>query len=111
MASSIKESNIPKPTNSLKAPKSPRSFRGAVREMWVPYSQLVPFLKPYRARVIFGLVCGALAGMMSGALGAVIKNVSDSVFKGSGMSKAAVLHGTHIAGPGVETVIWKCLLI
>src|SRR5438067_2985901 len=108
MALNSKKSNTPKP---LKPARQPRTFREAVREMWVPYSQLIPFLKPYRSRFIFGLVCGALAGMMSGALGAVIKNVSDNVFKGTGMSKAAVLHGAHVAGPGVETVIWKCLLI
>jgi subfamily B ATP-binding cassette protein MsbA len=79
--------------------------------MWVPYSQLLPFLKPYRVRFISGLVFGALAGMMSGALGAVIKTVSDTVFKGSGTTKAAIMHGAIAAGPGISPVIWKCLLI
>ena len=96
---------------SKKAKKpAPRNLREAVREVWVPYSQLFPYLRPYRGRFIVGLICGAMAGVMSGGLGWVIKRVSDGAFAG-GVSKSAIMHGAHAAGPGVEKVIWMCLLI
>lgn len=94
-----------------KLPKPKLTFRESLQEIWVPYSQLLPFLLPYRWRFIFGLVCGSLAGVMSGGLGWVIKHVSDTVFKGTGISKTAMMHGAQVAGPGVEAVVGHCLLI
>ncbi|MEA3186429.1 MAG: ATP-binding cassette, subfamily bacterial MsbA [Chthoniobacter sp.] len=91
-------------------PQVPRTFLEGVREVWVPYSQLLPYLKPYRWRFIAGLICGALAGVMSGGLGWVIKVVSDGAF-GGGVGKTAIMHGAHAAGPGIQSVIWKCMMI
>ncbi len=85
--------------------------KSSFREMWEPYSQLLPFLKPYRGRFAVGLVCGALSGVVSGGLGLVIKHVSDQVFS-PGTSKAAMTKAAaHAGGPGIENMLWICALI
>lgn len=99
------------PQPKSKKPKPKLTFRESLREIWVPYSELLPFLAPYKWRFIFGLICGSLAGVMSGGLGWVIKGVSDTVFKHAGVSKSAVMHGANVGGPGMDTVVWQCLLI
>ncbi len=89
----------------------PQSFRESVQEVWTPYSHLLPYLKPYRWRFIGGLICGSLAGAMSGSLGYVIKHVSDGAF-GGGVTKSAVMHGAAATGPGFNTaILWQCMLI
>ena len=81
-----------------------------MRDAWRPYAQLLPFLRPYRGRFIAGLVCGALAGVVNGCYGLVIKNVMDYVFPAGG-SKLAAMQGSGPAGPGIEGVLWICALI
>lgn len=81
-----------------KKPATPKTFKQAVQEVWVPYSKLIPYLKPYRVRFIFGLLCGASTGVMSGALGWVMKKACDPAFG----DKNTV---------AITKVIWKFMLI
>src|SRR5579862_421773 len=92
-------------------PKKKVSFKEGVRELWGPYSQLLPFLKPYLRRFILGLICGALAGIVSGLLGLVIKHVSDSVFGGHASKQEMLKMAASGRGGGIETVAWTCALI
>jgi ATP-binding cassette, subfamily B, bacterial MsbA len=88
----------------------PRSFRNSIKEIWEPYSQLIPFLKPYRGRFIIGLVCGALAGIVSGMLAFVTKYVMDHVFPGGGGSGMSMM-SRSTQGPSLESMIWICATI
>lgn len=108
-----------KPDKKEKKPEAPRNFRESVREVWEPYSYLLPYLKPYRVRFALGLLCGGLAGMTSGALGLVIKKVGDHVFPAGAGAGAGADPGQGAAmlgngGPGelgIDTVIGMCMLI
>lgn len=84
----------------------------ALRAVWNSYSQLFPYVKPYRARFVLGILAGAGAGMVSGLLGLVIKHVSDQVFPGGGAKGgiAAALKNAN-AGPSIEAVMWICAAI
>ena len=81
-----------------------------MRDAWRPYAQLLPFLRPYRARFIAGLCFGAFAGVVNGCYGLVIKKVLDYVFPGGGGSMAAIQHANP-AGPNIEGIVWICALI
>ena len=81
-----------------------------MRDAWRPYAQLLPFLRPYRGRFYAGLLCGALAGVVNGGYGLVIKKVMDYAIP-SGGGKMAALHADSAAGPGIDGVLWICALI
>jgi ATP-binding cassette, subfamily B, bacterial MsbA len=100
------------PSESSDHSKTRKSFRESIQEVWGPYSQLLPYLKPYRGRFVLGLIFGALGGVVSGTLGLVIKHVSDQVFP-SGGGKAAMMKLAQEGGigPGIEKVLWVCALI
>ena len=81
-----------------------------MRDAWRPYAQLLPFLRPYRGRFYAGLAFGALAGVVNGGYGLVIKKVMDYAIP-SGGGKTAALHANAAAGPGIDGVLWICALI
>ena len=89
-------------------PKAKPHF--TMRDAWRPYAQLLPFLRPYRGRFYAGLLCGALAGVVNGGYGLVIKKVMDYAIP-SGGGKMAALHADSAAGPGIDGVLWICALI
>jgi subfamily B ATP-binding cassette protein MsbA len=90
-----------------------------IQETVVPYGRLLPYLKPYRWRFGAGVLCGALAGVVSGLLGLVIKHVTSVVFpQGAGLGMPTAVDMFKNAGDaasktGVDmhTVIWTCSLI
>ena len=88
-----------------KSESSKKTLSLSMREMLQPYKQLAPFIKPYRGRFIFGLVCGALAGSLNGLYALVIKHVMDYVFPSGG-------HGSHAAAATtINGILWICALI
>ena len=95
----------PEPTSASKTKPYP-----TMRDAWRPYAQLLPFLRPYKGRFIAGLVCGALAGVVNGGYGLVIKKVMDYAIP-TGGGKMAALNANPAAGPGIEGVLWICALI
>ena len=88
-----------------KKPATPKTFKEALREVWIPYSQLFPYLKPYRWRFAFGLLCGAASGVMNGGMAYIMKHACDPAFQ-AGASAASTGKDQSIT-----TVIWKCMLI
>jgi subfamily B ATP-binding cassette protein MsbA len=71
-------------------------------------------MKPYRSRLIFGLVCGVVAGMLNGVFPLVVKIVGEKIFPGgqSPGSYKLMMAGTgQNSGPGIEGVLWISLLI
>jgi subfamily B ATP-binding cassette protein MsbA len=97
-----------------KKPAKPKTFKEAVHEVWVPYSKLLPYLKPYRLRFFFGLLSGAAAGVMSGGFAYIMKHASDPVFQGAAKTAKAA-HEAGLDGKqtvlAASSVIWKCMLI
>lgn len=89
---------------------SKRSSSQSFREILQPYRQLAPFLKPYRGRFIFGLACGAIAGVINGLYGLVIKHVMDYVFPGGSKAMSAI-DGNTAAGVTIDGIVWICALI
>ena len=85
-----------------------------LREGWRPYCKLAKYMKPYRSRLIFGLVCGVVAGMLNGVFPLVVKIVGEKIFPGgqSPGSYKLMMAGTgQNSGPGIEGVLWISLLI
>jgi len=54
--------------------------RELFKQFWGPYLQLLGFLKPYRARWIWGLIFGGLFGLVNGSLPVAIQQVSSIIF-------------------------------
>ncbi len=87
------------------------SFPQLVQAVWKPYRDLSVFLKPYRVRLVLGLLAGVGFAAVNGCLPLVIQKVGGSVFK-SGMSPTQLMNGAvQNQGPGIEKVLWVCLLV
>jgi subfamily B ATP-binding cassette protein MsbA len=97
---------MPKPKNPKKL-----TFPELLLAVWKPYCDLSIFLKPYRLRLILGLLAGIGFAAVNGCLPLVIQKVGGSVFKG-GMSQSQLMSGAfQQEGPGIEKVLWICLLV
>ncbi|HLB34906.1 MAG TPA: ABC transporter ATP-binding protein [Chthoniobacterales bacterium] len=93
--------------------KNPKKlpFPQLLLAVWRPYRDLSVFLKPYRVRLVLGLLSGIGYALINGCLPLVIQKVGGSVFKG-GMSQAQLISGVgQNEGPGVDKVFWICLLV
>ena len=92
--------------------KQKRTLVETLREGWMPYRQLLPYLKPYRVRFIMGVLCGGFSAGVNAASLLVMKRVADAMFQGNGASKAG---GTLIKGfsntGDIHSVIWLAALI
>jgi len=72
--------------------------------VWKPYCDLSVFLRPYRLRLILGLLAGVGFAGVNGCLPLVIQKVSGSVFK-TGISQSQLMSGAfQNEGPGIEKV-------
>jgi len=79
--------------------------------VWKPYCDLSVFLRPYRLRLILGLLAGVGFAGVNGCLPLVIQKVGGSVFK-TGISQSQLMSGAfQNEGPGIEKVLWICLLV
>jgi hypothetical protein len=86
------------------AEKKKLPFLELLRQGWRPYLTLAGYMKPYRSRFVFGLLCGVAAGMLNGVFPLVIKLVGDRLFPPGQMPSAyKVLSpvATQDAGPGL----------
>ncbi len=116
----------PTPVSKPKKEKPKLSFFQLIKAMWGPYLDLLPFLKPYKWRFIFGLLCGAGAGGASAALIFVTQHVTSVVFPSGGSAakpsimgflnsgggdKAVEVAGEAVKAVPIESVIWTCALI
>ena len=62
------------------ADKKKLPFFELLRQGWRPYLKLARYMKPYRGRFVFGLVCGVAAGMLNGVFPLVVKVVGERIF-------------------------------
>ena len=69
-----------------------------------PYRRLASYLKPYKWRFIFGIIFGALYGVVNGGMVLVINHVTNIVF---GASKGAE-EFEKIRKEGIEFRISTC---
>jgi len=90
-------------------------FPELIRQLWKPYFTLSRYLRPYRKRFVIGLLCGAIAGTLSGVAPLVLKFVGEKLFPGgqAGGFKFNPLTASSSSpgGPGVDGFIWMILLI
>jgi subfamily B ATP-binding cassette protein MsbA len=96
------------------AEKKKVRFVELLRQGWRPYLKLAGYMKPYRFRFFFGLLCGVAAGMLNGVFPLVVKVVGEKIFP-SGQNpdayKMLMSSSGQGSGPGIEGVIWVSLLI
>ncbi len=107
---------MPHRKKNSKKPATPKTFKEAIQEVWVPYSQLLPYVKPYRWRFILGLLCGAASGVMNGLMAFIMKHACDPAFQaGTAVVAKAATAAEKAAGKEVtlamSSVVWKCMLI
>jgi ATP-binding cassette, subfamily B, bacterial MsbA len=95
------------------ADKKKLPFFELLRQGWRPYLNLARYMKPYRGRFVFGLVCGVAAGMLNGVFPLVVKVVGEKIFptgQNPNTYKMLMSSGPD-SGPGIEGVLWISLLI
>jgi ATP-binding cassette, subfamily B, bacterial MsbA len=77
------------------------------------YPRLFSYVKPYRWRFVVGLIFGLLFGAVSGLLPLAVAKVASVIFNGAVPSAKDILTHRELlsAGPGIKSVIWVCLVI
>ena len=96
------------------ADKKKLPFFELLRQGWRPYLKLAQYMKPYRGRFVFGLICGVAAGMLNGVFPIVVKVVGEKIFptgQNADTYKMLTSSGGPDSGPGIEGVLWISLLI
>lgn len=97
---------MPKPKNPKKLP-----FPQLLLAVWKPYRDLVIFLKPYRTRLVLGLLAGIGYAASNACVPLVVNKVGGSVFSG-GVTQVQLLKGTiPSGGKDIKEVLWICLLV
>ncbi len=89
-------------------------FSELVRAFWKPYLRLLHYMLPYRKRFALGILCGVLAGSLSGLIPLVIKKAGEPLMAAGARlpDKSALWSGAvSNEGPGIEEVIGIALLI
>jgi subfamily B ATP-binding cassette protein MsbA len=95
----------------LVMPDPNTSFLRKFRTQWQPYLELLSYIKPYKGRFILGVSMGVLYALINGSIPLLVKYVGDKIFP-SGADKQKIAEAaTSGAGPGVDTVLWACLLV
>lgn len=93
----------------MSEPAKPKklSFPQLLLAVWRPYRDLTAFLKPYRLRLVMGLLAGIGYAGANGAVPLIIKKVGGSVF-----SPTQLLSGAPTSGDrDIKEVLWICLLV
>jgi len=86
-------------------------FLEVLRQSWKPYLKFASYLKPYKMRFIWGLVCGAISGAFNGVFPLVVKVVGEKVFPDGKAPSLNLFGGQHAGGPGIHDVVWITMLI
>ena len=90
-------------TNSNEAPEPKAS--------WQPYLELLSYIKPYKGRFIFGISMGVLFALVNGSIPVLVKFVGERVFPGGADHQKIAEAAAAGSGPGIEAVLWACLLV
>jgi subfamily B ATP-binding cassette protein MsbA len=82
-----------------------------LRNSWKPYLELLSYIKPYKRRFFLGLSMGILFALVNGAIPLLVKHVGDQIFPDGTSQQQITMAASESSGPGVEAVIWACLLV
>ena len=95
------------------AGKMKLSFAETFRRAWKPYLRLYSYAKPYKWRLILGLIFGAVSGFITSLIPVTVLQVSNFVFHGAGPNPRAILGNKELLnlGPKIDSFVWICLLI
>lgn len=80
---------------------------------WATYRKLAVFLKPYRLRLVLGLLAGAGYAACNSGLLLLVRKLGDTVFQGK-FDQSAILNGAGAAasqGGSIMQYLWWILLI
>lgn len=76
-----------------------------------PYLELLSYIKPYRGRFLLGIAMGVLFALVNGSIPLLVKHVGEQIFPG-GADQQKIAEAAAIGtGPGIESVLWACLLV
>jgi len=76
-----------------------------------PYLELLSYIKPYKGRFFLGIVMGILFALVNGSIPLLVKFVGDRIFPGGADQQKIAEAASSGMGPGVESVLWACLLV
>jgi subfamily B ATP-binding cassette protein MsbA len=82
-----------------------------LRNSWKPYLELLSYIKPYKKRFVLGVAMGVLFALVNGAIPLIVKHVGDQIFPDGTSQQQITMAASESSGPGVEAVIWACLLV
>jgi subfamily B ATP-binding cassette protein MsbA len=78
---------------------------------WQPYLELLSYIKPYKSRFIFGIAMGVLFALVNGSIPLLVKFVGDRIFPGGADHQKIAEAAASGMGPGLQSVLWACLLV
>jgi subfamily B ATP-binding cassette protein MsbA len=78
---------------------------------WQPYLELLSYIKPYKGRFYFGISMGVLFALVNGSIPLIVKLVGDRIFPGGADHQKIAEAAASGMGPGLESVLWACLLV
>jgi len=90
-------------------PRTPLSVR--FRAQWQPYAELLSYIKPYKKRFFIGVGMGVLYALINGSIPLLVKFVGDRIFPDGADHQKIVEAAASETGPGVDQVLWACLLV
>jgi subfamily B ATP-binding cassette protein MsbA len=90
-------------TNSNEVPEPQRS--------WQPYLELLSYIKPYKGRFALGVSMGALFALVNGSIPLLVKYVGEQIFPGGADQQKIAEAAASGTGPGIQAVLWACLLV
>ena len=97
--------------NSPTMPEPHIPLRLRFRAQWQPYAELLSYIKPYKKRFFIGVGMGVLYALINGSIPLLVKFVGDRIFPGGADHQKIVEAAASGTGPGVEQVLWACLLV
>ena len=78
---------------------------------WQPYLELLSYIKPYKGRFFFGIAMGVLFALVNGSVPLLVKFVGDRIFPGGADHQKIAEAAAAGMGPGIQSVLWACLLV
>jgi subfamily B ATP-binding cassette protein MsbA len=78
---------------------------------WQPYLELLSYIKPYKGRFALGVSMGVLFALVNGSIPLLVKYVGEQIFPGGADQQKIAEAAASGTGPGIQTVLWACLLV
>lgn len=92
-------------------PKKKLPLPELIRQLWKPYFTLARYLRPYRKRLVLGLLCGIAAGLLNGVAPLIFKYVGDRLGVDTGSVNITNAADTGDGGARVGEFAWVIALI